>query len=165
MRHSPSIRAAFLALAIGATAGLAALPAFAFDQESASAVNVDKGGLALRGYDPVAYHTAGKATKGDAQFNAKHNGATYHFASAANRDAFVKEPAKFEPAYGGFCAFAASVGKKFDGDPELWKIVDGKVYINVNPDVVKRWEQDVPGNITKANQNWTNIKDKAPKGL
>lgn len=140
-------------------------PASAYDEGSKQAVNVDKNGLAIRGYDPVAYFALGKPTKGDAKFSAKHDGATYHFASAESRDAFVKDPAKYAPAYGGFCAMGAVFEKKIDGDPTLWKIVDGKVYLNVNEPVSKRWQEDIPGNINKATQNWTKIKDKAPKEL
>jgi YHS domain-containing protein len=125
----------------------------AFDAASKSSVNTDNGGLAIRGYDPVAYFTEGKPTAGVAEFKASHEGATYQFATAANRDLFVKEPAKYTPQYGGFCAFAASVGKKFDADPNVWKLVDGKLYLNVNPDVAVKWSADMPGMIGKANTN------------
>ena len=141
------------------------LHAFAYDETSKSAINIDKAGLAIRGYDPVAYFTVGKPTKGESRFSAKHEGATYYFATAANRDAFQKEPAKYAPAFGGFCAMGAVFDKKLDGDPELWRIVDGKLYLNVGAPAQKRWLEDVPGNISKAGQNWTRIKDKAPKEL
>ena len=80
-----------------------AMSAMAFDASSKAAVNVDASGLALRGYDPVAYFTVGQAMVGDPRFTAKLDGATYRFASAANREAFLKNPAKYVPAYGGFC--------------------------------------------------------------
>jgi YHS domain-containing protein len=152
-------------LSAGALLAPLATPAFAFDEASNASVNVDGGGVAMRGFDPVAYFKDGQPTKGDAQFSAAFEGATYHFATAANRDAFVAEPAKFAPQFGGFCAMAAVFEKKFDGDPGVWKIVDGKLYLNVNADVAKKWSEDVPGNISKANVNWPKIADKAPKDL
>lgn len=148
-------------LAVPASIG----PAFAYDPASSSAVNTDAKGVAMRGYDPVAYFTAGKPTPGDAKFSAKHEGATYHFASAANLDAFNKEPAKYAPAFGGYCAMGAVFEKKLDGDPNLWRIVDGKLYLNVGEPALKRWLEDPKGNISKASTNWPKIKDKAPKDL
>lgn len=159
-------RSAFAALATLSLA-LAAVPnaAFAYDASSASAINVDQGNLILRGYDAVAYHTQGQAVKGKGEFTATFNGATYHFATTANRDAFKMNPAKYEPAYGGFCAMGVALEKKLDGDPELFKVVDGKLYLNVNADVVKVWNKDVQGNIAKAETNWPGIKDKTPASL
>jgi YHS domain-containing protein len=121
-------------------------------------LNADAAGLMLRGYDPVAYFTDGRPTPGSAEFTATRGAAVYHFASAANRDAFLADPAKYEPAYGGFCALGTSLGKKFDGDPELWRIVDGKLYLNVSPEAVARWQEDIPGNIGKADEAWPKIK-------
>jgi YHS domain-containing protein len=103
--------------------------------------------------------------KGSAAFSATHDGATYHFASAANRDAFLAEPARFAPAYGGFCAMGAALGKKLDIDPTQFKVVDGRLYLNVNADVFKRWAQDIPTNIGNADQNWPGIANKAPNTL
>lgn len=157
---------ALLAIALGlALSPVAAGSVFAYDETSASSVNVDKSGVALRGYDPVAYFTIGKPTKGKSEFSASYEGATYHFASAEHLDAFKKEPAKFAPAFGGFCAMGAVFEKKLDGDPNLWRIVDGKLYLNVGEPAQKRWVQDIPGNISKASQNWSKIKDKAPNKL
>ena len=156
--------AAVAALAFALTP-MTAHHALAYDEASTSAVNVDAKGVALRGYDPVAYFTAGQPTLGSEAFQATHDGARYHFASAANRDAFVKEPSKYAPAFGGFCAMGAVFAKKLDGDPKLWKIVDGKLYLNVGEPAQKRWQEDIPGNISKATQNWPNIKAKAPKEL
>jgi YHS domain-containing protein len=158
-------RRAFVALATGAFLAASPLAAFAFDDSSKSAVNLDAAGLAVHGYDPVAYFTGGKPTKGDAKFTTKHDGATYQFASAANLEAFLKEPAKYAPAFGGFCAMGAVFERKFDGNPDNWKIVDGKLYLNVNGDAQAAWVRDIPGNITKANVNWPAISSKAPKEL
>lgn len=119
--------------------------AFAYVETSTSPVNVDTAGIALQGYDPVAYFTDGKPTKGQPEYSAQHAGATYHFASAAHRDAFLQEPAKYAPAFGGFCAMGVVMEKKLDGDPSLWRIVDGKLYLNVNEAASKRWQEDIPG--------------------
>lgn len=150
-----------LVAAAVATATLAPVTAFAADE-----VNVTRGftgagaGLALRGFDAVSFF-AGKPEVGSHKFTATHNGASYQFASQANLDTFKSNPAKYEPAYGGFCAYGAAVGKKFDGDPANWKIVDGRLYLNLNSDVQSLWLKDVPGHITKADGNWTRIKSVA----
>ena len=121
--------------------------------------------LAIHGYDPVAYFTESKARVGMAKFTATHNGAAYRFVSQANKEAFERNPRRYVPQYGGFCAFGVSVGAKFDGDPTLWRVVDNKLYLNLNPDIQANWLKDIPGNITKADQNWTRIRDKAPAEL
>lgn len=160
-------RRSLLAALIGASTLIAVLPqqALAYDETSTSALNVDAQGIAIKGYDPVAYFTDGAPTHGNAKFSAKHDGATYHFASAANRDKFKANPAKYAPQFGGFCAMGVALDKKLDGDPEAWRVVDGKLYLNVNKDVQKKWLEDVPGNLTKATHNWPDIKNKAPKDL
>lgn len=158
------------ALAFGLATAVTTLPmvapiAYAYDESSSSAVNIDKNGVGLQGYDPVSYFKSGKPAKGSTQFTATHEGAIYRFANAANRDAFKAEPAKYAPAYGGYCAMGAALEKKLDGDPKLWRIVDGKLYVNVAAPAQKRWLEDVPGNVSKANQNWPKIRNKAPKEL
>lgn len=140
-------------------------PALAFDADSTSAINVDKAGVMLRGYDPVSYFADGKPAKGSAQYSAKHDGATYHFSSARNRDAFAANPARYAPQFGGFCAMGAALGKKLDGDPDVFRVADGKLYLNVNADVQKRWLDDVPGNVKQANTTWPSIRNKAPKDV
>ena len=121
--------------------------------------------LAIRGYDAVAYFTDGQPTLGSAEFSAAHDGATYRFASKANLKTFKKNPDRYAPQFGGFCAFGVSVGAKFDGDPTLWKIVDGKLYFNLNPDIQINWLKDLSGNIRKADGNWSKIRDAAPASL
>jgi YHS domain-containing protein len=111
-------------------------------------------GAAIHGYDPVAYHTAGTPTKGSAQFSHQWRGATWHFASAANRDAFAANPEKFAPQFGGYCAFGAAKGFAVETDPKSWRIVDGKLYLNKDQAVQSRWVQDIPGHIRDANANW-----------
>lgn len=121
--------------------------------------------LGVQGYDLVSYQTAGKAMRGSGHNVAEHNGVTYQFSSAENKKAFEANPAKYLPAYGGYCAFGAAVGKKFNGDPEVWKVVNGKLYLNLDTDIQAKWNEDISGNISKADANWVNIKDKHPSEL
>ena len=114
-------------------------------------------GVALRGYDPVAYFTESKPVKGDSAFSVRWKGATWHFASAANRDAFKAAPEKYAPQYGGYCAFGTAQGYAVQTEPDAWKIVDGKLYLNYNRSVRTRWEQDIPGFIDAADKNWPNV--------
>jgi YHS domain-containing protein len=116
--------------------------------------NVDPSGLALKGYDPVAYFTDRRPVEGKAEFVARHEGATYRFASAANRDAFAADPAKYAPQYGGYCAYGMASGYKAPIEPDAWTVVDGKLYLNYNPSVRGRWSSDVPGYIRKADGHW-----------
>ncbi len=122
-------------------------------------------GLAVHGFDVVAYFENGKPVQGDAKFAVVHKDATYRFASRAHLEAFKANPAKFEPAYGGFCAYGVSVGAKFDGDPRFWKIVDGKLYLNLSADIQTAWKKDIPGSIAKANANWPKLADKLPSEI
>jgi YHS domain-containing protein len=111
-------------------------------------------GLALRGYDPVVYFTDGKAIEGHADLEYVWNGARYRFSSKSNRDLFAADPERYAPQYGGYCSWGISQEKVFDGDPTVWKVVDGKLYLNYNRDIEKTWEQDIPGFIERANQRW-----------
>ncbi|MCV6586689.1 MAG: YHS domain-containing protein [Marinibacterium sp.] len=128
-------------------------------------VNATTTGLALRGYDPVAYFTDGAPTEGDLNITAVYNDATYRFASEENKATFEANPEAYAPAYGGFCAFGTAMGFKFDGDPEVWKIVDNRLYLNLSPAVQERWETDVPGFIDQAETQWDVIEDKTPAEL
>ena len=129
------------------------------------AIDVDENGIALRGHDPVAYFAEGRPTMGSGDYTAKAGGATYHFASAANREQFLADPAKYAPAYGGFCALGITRSMKVPGDPEAWKIVDGRLYINSSPQALAIWTEDIPGNISKADEAWPAIKDTDPAEL
>ena len=115
------------------------------------------GGLAIRGYDAVAYYQQSAPVKGSSQFSYQWRGATWLFASAENRDRFQADPERYAPQYGGYCAYAVSKGHTASIDPEAWKIVDGKLYLNYSKGVQKKWEQDVPGNIVKADKNWPDL--------
>jgi YHS domain-containing protein len=122
--------------------------------------NVDSSGLALKGYDPVAYFSEGKPVPGKPEFTARHEGATYRFASAANRDAFAAAPGKYAPQYGGYCAFGMASGYKAPIEPDAWTIVEGKLYLNYNQSVRSRWSADIPGFIRKAEANWPSVRSK-----
>jgi YHS domain-containing protein len=122
--------------------------------------NVDASGLALKGYDPVAYFSENKPVKGRTEFTAQHEGATYRFASAANRDAFAAAPAKYSPQYGGYCAFGAAGGYKAPIEPEAWTVVDGKLYLNYSQSVRRQWSADIPGYLRKADANWPQLRSK-----
>lgn len=121
--------------------------------------------LAIHGYDPVVYFTQGRAQIGKAAYTVKYDGAAYRFASEANKKMFEAQPGRYAPQYGGYCAFGVSVGAKFDGDPTLFRVVDGKLYFNLNPEIQAKWIKDIPGNIAKADHNWTKIRDRAPSEL
>lgn len=130
---------------------------------AADEVNVTKGatlagpGVAVHGYDVVAYFNQGRATLGSDQYAVAYEGGTYRFASQANLDAFKANPARYAPAFGGFCAYGAALNKKFDGDPLFWKIAGGRLFLNLNGDIQKKWSEDIAGNVAKADENWRRI--------
>lgn len=135
--------------------------AFAVDEQNVSRGATLAGpGLAAHGYDVLSFHN-GQPALGSDKFAIAHDGATYRFVSQANLDAFKANPARYEPAFGGYCAFGAALGKKFDGDPRYYKVVDGKLYLNLNSDIQAKWNEDVEGNLKKANANWVKIKSTA----
>jgi YHS domain-containing protein len=109
-------------------------------------------------HDPVAYFTDGKAAKGAPAIAAEHKGEKYHFVSTQNRDAFLAAPDKYLPQYGGHCAWAVAQNKLAPADPTVFKVVDGKLYLNYSRDVASRWEKDVPGFIRSADANWPKLK-------
>lgn len=111
-------------------------------------------GVAIAGADPVAYFTQGQYAPGEASYTYDWGGATWQFASAEHRDLFANNPNQYAPQYGGFCAWAVSQGYTAPIDPTAWKIVEGKLYLNYDQRIQKRWSQDIPGNIAKADQNW-----------
>ena len=115
-------------------------------------------GIAIKGYDPVAYHEEGKPVKGSSQYEFTWKDAKWRFASAAHRDLFEADPEKYAPRYGGYCAYAVSQGYTASVDPEnAWTIFEGKLYLNYNVDVKKTWQKDIPGNIKKADANWPGV--------
>ncbi len=150
-------RRALIALPLLA-AGAAAVPLLAMQATSPAAArtNVQKG-AAIGGTDPVAYFTEGRPVSGRAEFAHEWQGATWRFASAANRDRFAAEPARYAPAYGGFCAYAVARGYTAPIDPEAWRIVDGRLYLNYDLGTRALWERDIPGEIAKAEANWPKL--------
>ena len=126
-------------------------------------VNKNSAGLALRGYDAVAYFREGAAVEGRAEFEHQWNGARWRFKSAENRDAFARDPGAYAPQYGGYCSYAVAHGYTADADPLAWKVVDGKLYLNYNGDVRRLWEQDIPGFLQKSEQNWPRFLERKPE--
>lgn len=120
-------------------------------------VLTNKKGVALEGYDPVNYFADGKPAKGDPKIEATFNGALYHFVSQAHRETFEKDPTKYAPAYGGYCGYAASLGKVRPANPLLWSIVDGQLIVQHTKGAVGLWEKDVAGNKAKADQLWPRL--------
>lgn len=147
-------RRAFVAAALVFAAPLAA---------SAKSPPVYTGWLsstAVDGHDPVAYFVEGKPVAGSASITYQWNGVTWRFASEKNRDAFTAAPAKYAPQYGGYCAWAVSQGYTAKGDPNHWKVVDGKLYLNYDASVQRNWEKDIPGHIGNADRNWPKVLEK-----
>lgn len=128
-------------------------------KSSINAVNVDENALAIQGYDPVAYFTLNAPTKGDSQYTASYQGATYWFSSANHQSLFKADPAKYAPQYGGYCAFGVSKEKKYSIEPEAFEIVDGKLYLNLNKKVQSIWTKNSQELIVDANGNWQEIQN------
>jgi YHS domain-containing protein len=119
-------------------------------------------GVALRGYDPVAYFVSSEPQKGQAQYSYEYKGSKFYFASDANKRAFVAMPEKYAPQFGGYCAFGTAQGYKVSTQPDAFAIVEDKLYLNYDKKVQGIWRQDVPGNIAKAEKNWPEV-SKAPQ--
>jgi len=113
---------------------------------------------AIKGYDTVAYFKAGKALKGNESFTFKWRNMTWYFINGENRDLFAEDPEKYAPQYDGYCAWAMTEARKAQTDPEVWKIIDGRLYLNCSKVAYEKWSRDIPGNIKKADENWLKIK-------
>jgi YHS domain-containing protein len=136
-------------------------PLYAGVPGSTSSINVDAQGLALRGYDPVAYFENGKPTHGAQNLSALYGGARYLFANESHRKRFLQYPKKYVPEFGGFCAVGTSFGEKVDVDPETGKIINRKLYLNNGPKAQKIFDGDTQNTISRADKNWPTVKDKA----
>ncbi len=147
------MRALILALGI-ALATLAAAPALA-DQRPVYTGFASNVGVS--GYDVVSYFTDGRPVRGTTQFRQVHLGIEYRFASAEHLAAFRADPARYLPQYGGYCAWAVSQGYTASANPNNWRIVDSKLYLNYNDDVQRRWNGDVAGHIRNADANWPSV--------
>lgn len=121
-------------------------------------------GVAIKGYDPVAYFTEGRPVKGTDEFTVEYDGAVWHFSSAEHRDLFLSDPEKYAPAYGGYCAWAVSNGDFADIDPEQWVIHGGTLYLNFDARTNTRFNEDLSGNIQKAEDNWPEMKGRIEEG-
>ena len=117
-------------------------------------IDKDENGLAIKGYDPVAYFTDGKAVMGKTAHSYKWNDAEWHFASADHLKMFKENPGKYAPQYGGFCAYGVTQNHCGTTDPTAWKIVDGKLYLTTNEEVEMTWEKDIKGNIKTGDKYW-----------
>jgi YHS domain-containing protein len=146
-----SLHALIIGGAIAISSFAAAPPAFA---EKPPVYAAPFSHLAVGGYDPVSYFTEGRAVRGDAAHAFTYQGYEYRFTSAEHLAAFRANPARYQPAYGGYCAWAVSQGHTASGDPRYWRIVDGRLYLNYNAEIQTRWERDIPGFIRAANANW-----------
>ncbi len=134
---------------------------------------VDKTGFAISGYDVVSYFDLDQSKVGKPQtapapgkagITADYNGATFAFSTAENRARFVTNPAAFAPQYDGHCAYGVAQGGKVPGNPTLWRIVDGKLYLNITKNVVGFWEADIPGNLNTSGKNWVGLEPQKASG-
>lgn len=139
---------------------LALLTAFTFSSLSFAGVEVqtDENNVTLAGHDAVAYFTENAPVEGDANISAIHNGAIYHFSTAANRDTFNANPEKYAPQFGGYCAYGTSLGKKFAVNGKAFELIDGKLYVQKSEVVQEVWSENTQANLAAANQNWPKIK-------
>ena len=117
-------------------------------------------GIAIRGYDTVAYFTQGKPVKGDEQFSTQWEGATWRFSSQDNLDLFTADPEKYAPQYGGYCAYGVAQGSLVKIEPDLWSIVDDKLYLNYNKSFNNKWKKDIPGFIATADEKFEPLLEK-----
>lgn len=140
-----------------AAATAVAAPVNASGPQAKQLVLRDRDGVALSGYDPVAYFTEGRPAEGEARFASLRNGAIYHFASAANKAAFDRSPEKYEPQYGGYCGYAASIDRLSPISPEFWQIVDGRLVLQHNQKAFDLFNQDLAANLAKADANWPGL--------
>ncbi|MDB4474744.1 hypothetical protein N9023_07020 [Opitutaceae bacterium] len=143
MTHSLRFIAAFTLLSLAA--------------QARAAVNTDDNGLALSGYDPVAFFTAGAPVQGKTTITAEHEGATYQFTKHTNRDLFLTDPHKYLPAYGGYCGFGAAKGKLFPVEIDTWQITDGRLILNYNAEIKAQFDADIDALIKRADANWPGL--------
>jgi YHS domain-containing protein len=143
--------------------GIAFALAACSKSESALGTNTDANGLALRGFDAVAYFAVDNAVKGNPKYEYVWNGAKWIFSSEENMKQFQANPEAYAPQFGGYCSFAVSEGYTADGDPEAWKVVDGKLYLNYNKQVREKWEMNQNERIEKGKANWQSFKTKKPE--
>ena len=132
-------------------------------QTNKTLLNLDKTGVAIQGYDPVAFFTDGKPVKGKPEFVTKRDGAVYLFSSKDHQLSFVKDPAKYEPVFGGYCAYGVSRNKLVEIDVNAFQIVEGKLVLQYSKGVRDDFNKDATGNLTKAQQYWPGLVEKKGK--
>jgi YHS domain-containing protein len=135
----------------------------AIGQDTKLLVNIDDSGVAIQGYDPVGFFTNNRPVKGDAKYVLKSNGATYFFASQEHRDVFALNPEKYEPAFGGYCAYGVSKGKLAKIDVSDFEIVNGKLLLQHNGFARDNFDKDPKENLAKADANWATLVEKNGK--
>jgi hypothetical protein len=135
--------------------GLLAVPGLA---RAKDLINQSSDGIAIQGYDTVAYFTEAKAVKGSDEFSYTWLDTTWHFASAKHRDLFAADPVKYAPQYGGYCSSSMVDGSAYDADPEAWRIVEGKLYLNASKEWPSKWESDAAEEIERADSQWAVLK-------
>jgi len=145
-----------LSLAITALA----LPALA---QTKTLLNLDSSGVAIQGYDPVAFFTDSKSVKGDPKFVSKRDGAIYFFASKEHKELFNANPAKYEPVFGGYCAYGVSRDRLMEIDVDAFQVVNGKLLLQYSKGVRDDFNKDTQGNLSKANANWPALVEKKGK--
>jgi len=120
---------------------------------------------AVQGYDVVSYQNAKRPVRGNGNFVVEYNSAVYLFSSEENQKIFSENPDRYAPAYGGFCAYGVSLGKKFVADPEVWRVTQNKLYLNLDTSIQAQWIKDIPSHIKTANAQWKVIKKKPYQSL
>lgn len=163
MRTHTLLRPFAVASAILLAASSAGAPTLAAQSEPRVLQNLDRNGLAIQGYDPVAYFTQGQAVKGNPAITATHDGATYRFASAEHLAAFKADPAKYAPSFGGYCAYGVSRGYAVSIDPEAFTIMNNRLLLQNSKSVLRRWQEDPETHLVKADSNWPGIVEKQGK--
>ncbi len=146
---------------IPSLAAFALLASSAFAGELVNVSGASK--IAVSGYDPVAFFAEAKAVNGSPFISAEYQNATYFFASEEHKQLFTENPAKYAPQFGGYCAYGVSLGKLFPVDITTWQVRDGKLYLNLNADVLKKFNADLSGNVAKAEQHWPELVKKHGK--
>lgn len=154
------LRTVFAAVALAATPALFAAPALA-EAGAPHVYTAEDNNLAVGGYDTVSYFT-GTPVEGSATYTTTYDGAEFRFASEENLNTFKADPAKYAPAYGGHCAWGASQGAAYPGDPKVYAIVDGRLFLNYNAEVQQGWDKDRSGFITAADAAWPSVVNPQP---
>ena len=160
----PSRRAVAAYKALSLAGAAIALVLIATPSSAAALVNVSgASNVAISGYDPVAFFTDAKPVNGSPFIKADHEGATYFFATEAHKTLFVANPVKYAPQYGGYCAFGVGLDALFPVDISTWQVRNGKLYLNLNPDILEKFNADFDGNVAKAEKNWPGLVAKSGK--